>query len=652
MKIIEVNLENVKCYKEAKFNFENGINFISGINGSGKTSIIESIGFAIFDYKASKTRFNRYFIRHGEKKASVKIIFEDKENKRYIIQRKISLSLNNSWIIKNIENEEEIVSGDMDVINWLKDHLGFQKDDNMSEMYENIISVPQGMFTSAFLDTDKSRKAKFDPIFKLEVYRKIFQNTASLESSLKAKKIDSEKELTKYLTKIEILAEDKKEYNSLKKEIKEKEKLQLEKNKQISQYNKEYEEKLATREKIDVINQKIKIDKINQEHIKEKIENLNEEIELSEKKINKSKEDLKILEEELSKNNIEEVENMEKEIQQQINEKMVTIKQLEANIKIVKNGICPYLQTECLNVKGKNEVEYKEKIDKINIELVKFNNKKIQTEKRKTQITYLKIDIANLKNKLELLSNENEKEKREIEKQNQNLKDIMKKIKEEEKENDRLKKDFNEEEYKNIENIRNKLLNEFTQITTILETKNQRKEILEAKVSELKKLLQNSKELEMKIEKYSKIIKYLNKMREIIKDAPEEISKILIQKVSRKATEIYSRIANDNTRLEWREGYEIILIDNVDDEIIEKEFKQLSGGEQMSAALAIRIAMLEIITNLKIGILDEPTVNMDSGRRERLAETIEDIGSLFVQIFVVSHDDTFNSITENIISTC
>ena len=156
----------------------------------------------------------------------------------------------------------------------------------------------------------------------------------------------------------------------------------------------------------------------------------------------------------------------------------------------------------------------------------------------------------------------------------------------------------------------------------------------------------------MKIEKYSKIIKYLNKMREIIKDAPEEISKILIQKVSRKATEIYSRIANDNTRLEWREGYEIILIDNVDDEIIEKEFKQLSGGEQMSAALAIRIAMLEILTNLKIGILDEPTVNMDSGRRERLAETIEDIGSLFVQIFVVSHDDTFNSITENIISTC
>ena len=119
--------------------------------------------------------------------------------------------------------------------------------------------------------------------------------------------------------------------------------------------------------------------------------------------------------------------------------------------------------------------------------------------------------------------------------------------------------------------------------------------------------------------------------------------------MSRKATEIYSKIANDNTTLEWREGYEVILVDNVDGKNIEKEFRQLSGGEQMSAALAIRISMLEILTNLKIGILDEPTVNMDIGRRQRLAEIIESVGDLFVQLFVVSHDDTFNSITENMI---
>ena len=69
----------------------------------------------------------------------------------------------------------------------------------------------------------------------------------------------------------------------------------------------------------------------------------------------------------------------------------------------------------------------------------------------------------------------------------------------------------------------------------------------------------------------------------------------------------------------------------------------------MSAALSIRIAMLEVLTNLKIGILDEPTVNMDSQRREYLAEMIEKIGQIFTQLFIVSHDDTFNSITDYII---
>ena len=63
MKIKSVKLRNVKCYSEAEFDFEKGINFISGMNGAGKTSIIESIGYALFNYKIGKTGFNNYFIR-------------------------------------------------------------------------------------------------------------------------------------------------------------------------------------------------------------------------------------------------------------------------------------------------------------------------------------------------------------------------------------------------------------------------------------------------------------------------------------------------------------------------------------------------------------------------------------------------------------
>ena len=220
MKIKSVEMTNVKCYSHSKFDFENGINFISGINGAGKTSIIESIGFALFNYKVGgKIRFNSYFIKRGEKKAIVKLVFQDKNNKDYIVERKVTTSSNNSWIIKDINTEEEIVSGEEDVSNWIKDNLGFYRDDNIADIFENIISVPQGMFTSAFLDTAQNRKNKFDPIFKLEIYRKVFGNTVTLQSGLKNKKVQKEIEQGKLQTTKEILEKDKLEYKSLKKEI-------------------------------------------------------------------------------------------------------------------------------------------------------------------------------------------------------------------------------------------------------------------------------------------------------------------------------------------------------------------------------------------------------------------------------------------------
>lgn len=379
MKINKIELTNVKCYSEAKFEFENGINFISGKNGAGKTTIIESIGFALFDYKLSKN-FTSYFIRHGEKRASVRIWFKDKNSKDYIVERKLGYqSAYNSWIIKDIDEELEIVSGETDVTAWLKEHLGFYENDNISQIYENVIGVPQGMFTSIFLDTEKNRRLKLDPIFNLEIYRKVYANSAKLESGMK------------------------------------------------------------------------------------------------------------------EKNNI--------------------------------------LTQELTNKQG--------------------------------MITILKDSTK---------------------------------------------------EYK----------------TAIAENKKQKKE-------------------KEKIEKSQNAIIVLNKIRGLIKDAPESISKVLIQSVGKRASSIYHQIATDNTKLAWKENYEVVLLDNIDGNFVEKDFRQLSGGEQMSAALAIRIAMLEVLTNMKIGILDEPTVNMDSQRREHLADMIEKVGQMFVQLFVVSHDDTFNSITDYII---
>ena len=80
----------------------------------------------------------------------------------------------------------------------------------------------------------------------------------------------------------------------------------------------------------------------------------------------------------------------------------------------------------------------------------------------------------------------------------------------------------------------------------------------------------------------------------------------------------------------------------------EKDFLQLSGGEQMSAALAVRLAILKILTNADFAFFDEPRTNLDKEKRTNLAKAIQNIKG-FKQLFVISHDDTFEENAENII---
>jgi len=73
------------------------------------------------------------------------------------------------------------------------------------------------------------------------------------------------------------------------------------------------------------------------------------------------------------------------------------------------------------------------------------------------------------------------------------------------------------------------------------------------------------------------------------------------------------------SELKWSPNYDIIVTENTKD----KSFKQLSGGEQMASALAVRLALLKILSSTDIVFLDEPTQNMDELRRAHLSQQIQ-----------------------------
>ncbi|OHB75680.1 MAG: hypothetical protein A2Z34_10020 [Planctomycetes bacterium RBG_16_59_8] len=89
----------------------------------------------------------------------------------------------------------------------------------------------------------------------------------------------------------------------------------------------------------------------------------------------------------------------------------------------------------------------------------------------------------------------------------------------------------------------------------------------------------------------------------------------------------------------WGRDYEVRLKQGKH----EYTFGNLSGGEQMSAALAIQMAMARDFAGSSFCIFDEPTIHLDEARRARLAAAIRDAqaDAGFTQVFLVSHDDTF-----------
>jgi exonuclease SbcC len=152
--------------------------------------------------------------------------------------------------------------------------------------------------------------------------------------------------------------------------------------------------------------------------------------------------------------------------------------------------------------------------------------------------------------------------------------------------------------------------------------------------------------LEASRERYSQILALSDFIRDVLKKAVPFITEAHLQSISIEANQLYRDITgNPMVSLRWDPGYEIIL----EEDGHERAFASLSGGEQMSAALAVRLALLKELSDMRIAFFDEPTTNMDEERRRNLAQQIGRIKD-FDQLFVISHDDAFEGFTDQVVT--
>ena len=134
-------------------------------------------------------------------------------------------------------------------------------------------------------------------------------------------------------------------------------------------------------------------------------------------------------------------------------------------------------------------------------------------------------------------------------------------------------------------------------------------------------------------------------MRGVLRAAGPLVTEALLADVSEAADEIFGEVLGDRAgRLRWTPDYDIVLERGGH----ERSFAQLSGGEQMTAALAVRLALLRELLHIDIAFFDEPTQNLDDTRRANLAEQILRVRG-FKQLVVITHDDTFERLLDNVI---
>ncbi|HYE15683.1 MAG TPA: SMC family ATPase [Pyrinomonadaceae bacterium] len=165
MHVTRVELENIKSYERGAFAFERGTTAIVGPNGAGKTTILEAVAWALFDVlDYSKDDF----LRRGAKRGTVRVTFQnDLDERLYVVYR----DTGTGYYVYDPELKMKLASGKADVRKWLDLHLGIEPGTDLKALFRSAIGVPQGLFTSDFLQTPTDRKKSFDRLLKVEEYR-------------------------------------------------------------------------------------------------------------------------------------------------------------------------------------------------------------------------------------------------------------------------------------------------------------------------------------------------------------------------------------------------------------------------------------------------------------------------------------------------
>lgn len=660
MIIKSLELENIRSYEKELIKIPLGTTLFEGDIGSGKSSILLAIEFALFGLGNQK---GASLLRTGAKEGSVKLTFEidgmEYEVGRSLVRKGRRVHQAEGYIkyeegVKHLsatELKEEIL-----------EILNFNEPPNpraQSVIYRYAVYTPQEEMKAILWARPDSRLQTLRKAFRIEDYRIAVENALGLARTVSKKVNFLEGQISDLDEKKRGLQDKKKTVKKNEKMLKglqkEEEKLKTE----LKQNKKELEELLESEKKLkkaegqipllqDQIEEKNKqveklvteLDELNQEIASE----LHPEIDKLKQVKRPTTKELDTLNEELNK--LREKEKKLRKVETAIETKIEDYRSVE------KNKICP----TCDRPADPKEFEEKIKLKILEKEKASKDVNECQNKVKETEMLIEKL--------------------REYDRAQEKIRELEKKIQETRK---RIAK--NDKEIKKLKRSREKLQANLNQ------AKQELKKLAKVaeRISKLNKLVEKGQQ---KVENIGKKIAFINaligKLNEDVNDLTKEIQKKEDQKKLAAKLEEYQfwlkdyfvpTLANIEKHVmitinqefnqQFQRWFSLLVEDPGKDARVDEDFTPiveqdgyeqlvdfLSGGEKTSIALAYRLALNNIVQKVSVGmksnllILDEPT---DGFSKEQLFKVRDILGELRCpQVIMVSHERELESFADKI----
>lgn len=667
MIIKSIKLENIRSYTNKEINFELGSTLLSGDIGSGKSTILLAMDFALFGLSKGMIT-GEALLRHGEKNGSVELNFmiDDKEIRiRRVLKRGTNVTQDSGYLMINGDlvnlSPVELKQRILELLNYPSEMLT-----KKSLIYRYTVYTPQEEMKTILLGKKEDRLDTLRKVFNIDKYKRIKENSKILsnELRLKIKEYDISVSDLEDVKKSKISKVTLQNELGIKLDRSSNELVGVKRNVSLKK-----EEVAKVEEKVKILNEIKKDYELNELNLKNnssKIDDNKVNIEGLEKDI------LEINKEDIVKINIDVVYKnlvsyrsklgrIEEEllgVRKSLNESKYAFMDADKMIKDVSSlNKCPVCfqnvsEEHKHSILGKEEERVKDLSENI----------KIYTKKENDFVKDLEIINKEIDNLNEKRSNHKVNELK------------LKSLKE--KKDNCLRLGFeNEHVLRLVSECKNKSVDLLEKINSFVVNEDVRKE-LDVYLEEEKRvlLLKNSLENELKMVN-SEIVKLGESIvsKEKVKDKLFKVKKLrgfidgdfsrLVETIERK---VMLRVHNDFNELfvKWfgilvDDEYISVKLDEEFSVVIEQngyniDYLFLSGGEKTAGALAYRLALNQVINNLMISIktkdiliLDEITDGLSQNQVERFRLVLDEID--VKQVIIISHEPQLESMMDNVI---